>query len=83
MHLSEFPVYLNFPAILGEMMPFDATSESAKVVLPWSTWAIIQMLRIFEALLCSSESFLISTSLMMNTWIYLKHSTESHGLQTA
>ena len=34
------------PARRSEMMPLEATRESARVVLPWSTWAIIVRRRV-------------------------------------
>lgn len=36
------------PARRSEMMPLEATRESARVVLPWSTWAIIVRRRVEE-----------------------------------
>jgi hypothetical protein len=46
--------HLNLPDMRAEMMPLDATSASAMVVLPWSTWARMQMLRMADA---SSTTF--------------------------
>ena len=37
----------NFPASLLLMKPFEHTRLSERVVLPWSTWARMQMLRMF------------------------------------
>jgi len=34
------------PARRSEMMPLEATRESASVVLPWSTWAMIVSRRV-------------------------------------
>ena len=53
-------MYLSCPASLEEMNPLLATRASAKVVLPWSTWAKMQMLRTLAALFCSWASFFVS-----------------------
>lgn len=49
---SSFLVSVNrvSPALALAMMPALLTSESVSVLLPWSTWAITDMLRIFARL---------------------------------
>lgn len=43
-----------FPASFSEMMPLAETRLSLSVVLPWSTWARMQMLRMRSVALCSA-----------------------------
>lgn len=53
--------YRTLPANLLEIIPFEANSESDNVVFPWSTWARIQIFRIFLQLLCSSCNLAVVT----------------------
>lgn len=59
--------YLTFPAILWEMIPLVAKSESLSEVFPWSTWAKMQMFRTL-AVLCWSSLTVSGASFMIN-WV--------------
>ena len=54
---SRLSMYRSWPASRLEMMPLLAMSESLRVVLPWSTCAITQMLRVVAMYVyCVSET---------------------------
>lgn len=63
-------MYLNFPTIFWDITPLLATKESASVVLPWSTWAIMQILRIESGLCWSSISLFCVRSLILFLYFF-------------
>lgn len=65
-------MYLNFPTIFWDITPLLATRESAIVVLPWSTWAIMQILRIESGLCWSSISLFWVRSAILTVFSALK-----------
>lgn len=61
-------VYLISPALALAMMPALLTRASVRVDLPWSTWAITDMLRM-----------LARFSMMARTWSIVKFTYKNRG----
>merc|ERR1712142_1063036 len=72
-------VALVSPALEAAMIQAFATSESVSVDLPWSTWAITDMFRIFFFLSIHSRTSSILKFTMMKTDGFLRRKIHTYG----